>query len=237
MKKLLLVFGIVFSVSVSILSAQVEGPDAGKFGVTVDVSPLLGKIFSGNNPYVTVPYGISGKYYFSSSSGIRLDLGMGYGSNTETQYTLDNSDNPTNTVSRVITSKSGNTFHLGIGYEMRKTANKIQVSFGPKLIYNYASGSTYIYDYQNPAATTGDVLESDGGGTHTIGLAGFLGIEYFLSSNISIGTEFSISANYSGTSRDVTKTKSMPDVMSEYKNTSFNFGINNVGSILVSVYF
>jgi hypothetical protein len=239
MKKSLLAIGVVLSMSVSSIFAQsTDGPQAGQIGITVNVSPLLGQIFNGNPTINLYPVGISGKYYLSSTEGIRVSLGLQYGSETTTVYTADaTTGNPTDNESGNQTLKNGNQFIIGLGYEMRKAAGKVQVSFGPQIAYSYTSGLTRITEYTDPAAANGDELEFYGGSINTIAVGGFIGIEYFVSSNFSIGTEFDISGTYSSTGRGLTKTQGQPDVKSATDKSNLGFGINNVGQVLVSVYF
>ncbi|GAP72258.1 hypothetical protein SAMD00024442_28_33 [Candidatus Symbiothrix dinenymphae] len=156
--------------------------------------------------------GIYGKYFIANSLAIRAKLDLKFRTDEYKQTVPDESAlgvNPNaTTVDTKSVSESDITLHLG--YEWRRGSNRLQGFYGVELLLGYNGGTT-TYDYgnkmdylnQNPTTTTrfegeffdkvdSRVLETKSGTAFNAGLGAFVGVEYFLMSQISIGGEVGI---------------------------------------------
>ncbi|GHT54293.1 hypothetical protein AGMMS49982_18740 [Bacteroidia bacterium] len=160
-------------------------------------------------------FGIYGKYFIANSLAIRAKLNLKFRTDEYKQTVPDESAlgvNPNaTTVDTKSVSESDITLHLG--YEWRRGSNRLQGFYGAELLLGYNGGTHTTYDYgnkmnylnQNPATTRfvddetitidkvgSRVLETKSGTAFNAGLGAFVGVEYFLMSQISIGGEVSI---------------------------------------------
>jgi hypothetical protein len=203
-------------------------PEAGDFALGVDASPFLnylGNLFdqTGSNkaPEFENGLGIYGKYFIDDNQAIRAKLYLEF-SKTAYKQTVPNDNerlvDPTNTNATVVDVKNdfNNDVLLSLGYELRRGKGRLQGFYGADLFLGYGN-LTSTYKYANPmtvanqAPSTADFitggnsyqnyrkLEEKTGYTFTTGLGAFVGVEYFITSLISLGGEFNLNFFYGTT--------------------------------------
>lgn len=168
---------------------------------------------------------ISGKYFLSSQKAVRVRVGINSEKTTESNYGNSPMHDPAgDTPPNVLISRdrtASNNVLLGAGLEFRRGYNRLQGYYGGEVITGFASSRTstsYKYsleellDAPNPAYRTNDgdtrFLSQRSGTSLTLGLRGFVGVEYFVAPKISIGAEFGWGAGITTDPRGSTKTES-----------------------------
>ncbi len=170
---------------------------------------------------------IYGKYFLEDNRAIRARLRLNF-SNKAFSATVPNdterAQNPLNTTATVIDSRTERIqdVDLMVGYEFRRGKGRIQGFYGGEVGFGYSGGSTK-YEYgnlmtaanQNPTTvtnwTTGATASSARRATEVTNgktlrgtLAGFVGVEYFIASQLSLGAEFNLSVIFSRTGQNET---------------------------------
>lgn len=223
----LLVSGIVFAQEGETTSSgggQIQNkngvdimPIAGEFGVGINATSLINNVLSnlGNGPvndnhFVRNGGAIYGKYFLDNSTAVRIGLGV-YGSNYKDREEVQNDlySDPDS-----VTFDQGNyrsqDITLSLGYEMRKGKGRFRALMGADLLAGLNS-SIEFYEYGNAmgagnqlptTSITGlnggqRLISSTGGTQYSLGLRGFIGVEYFLAPKVALGTEFGLSATRS----------------------------------------
>ena len=258
MKKMLLIVGLALTV----LSASAQESESkfahqkGDIALSIDATPFLnyaGDMFNGKlggNPAPTFgDWKIMGRYFLSESSAIRVGLGIGFNSTSEKELVDDVTS--TATPPAQVENSASTTYsnlRLDLGYELRRGEGRLQAFYGGGIFVssNNGGGSTsYKYgnkiteDY-NPGAR---LTEDKNGASIGFGVNGFVGVEYFVSSNISLGGQVSLGVALSTAAKGKTtieywdgetvKTESF-----EQYSSGSGFGINTAGSgIFLSFYF
>jgi len=146
---------------------------------------------------------IVGKYFLKDNLAIRGRFGINtlkttnktFGNNPLTPSALE----PENILIQTTTNSNASYF-LAAGFELRRGHNRLQGYYGGELLLGLSSGSnkyTYEIEYNQIAQDSGyialgssRVLSLKNGTSVTLGLRGFVGIEYFVLPKISIGAEF-----------------------------------------------
>src|SRR5690606_37691649 len=94
---------------------------------------------------------------------------------------------------------SGNNITLGFGLEKRRGNTRIQGVYGAMFNIGFGGGkttNTYGLAYSdssitaNPTLVNGRVLETKNGSSFNLGLAGFIGVEWFFAPKVSLGAEY-----------------------------------------------
>ena len=193
-------------------------PKQGSWGVGVSARPfinLLGnmtKINSGttfNDPsFFNFTDGASffGKYFYEDQKAYRFRVNLTLNSNSQTNLTMkDGQADPTVTVDDKRVIKNTNV-QLMAGKEFRKGSTRLQGLYGYQAMFGIAGNSTkYTYgnDFSStntnptdrdwgPNITGGNSarqLAVKNGKTISLGVGGFVGAEYFLLPQMSIGGE------------------------------------------------
>lgn len=221
MKKIILSLSLCLVVAATVAQGQESSnnssylPQAGDFALGLDASPFLrytGNLFSlsGNNDAPTFSglqgQGIYGKYFLTDNQAIRAKLLLNiYSTSNKQSVQNDEAISTTPNATAIDTKTTGTTdVDLSLGYELRRGIGRIQGFFGGELALGLDRTST-AYEYGNPMTvansepTTGfqinpsrRTLESKGGVNFTCGLHGFVGVEYFIANQVSIGGEFTL---------------------------------------------
>jgi hypothetical protein len=91
-------------------------------------------------------------------------------------------------------TSSGFNFILGAGLEKRRGNTRIQGYYGGEVMFGLLGGGTtttddgrVLSDNYAPAARTAEVKN---GNTFTLGLQGFIGVEWFFAPKVSVGAEY-----------------------------------------------
>ncbi|GHT53876.1 hypothetical protein AGMMS49982_17650 [Bacteroidia bacterium] len=201
-------------------------PKAGDFAFGIDATPVLqflGNLFTdaaNTAPTFGNGVGIYGKYFLEDNRAVRAKLHLNVTNETFKQTVSDVAEleeNPDNTMATVfdIKSVSETGLYLNAGYEWRVGTGRMQGFYGAELLLGYGGGKTITYEYGNPLTDTspsppsttfgGDnniqggsrLIENKIGNTFGIGLGGFCGVEYFITTRLSIGGEVGIGFGYS----------------------------------------
>tara|TARA_B110001452_G_scaffold91706_1_gene75553 strand:- start:197 stop:913 length:717 start_codon:yes stop_codon:yes gene_type:complete len=164
---------------------------------------------------------IVGKYFVSNSLALRLKVG--YSSSILKKETYgDNPLNPANlTPSNILLSTATDKtrgFILGGGIELRRGYGRLQGYYGGDLMIGLESQKTvneYEIAYNQQAQDSSYIgvgasraLESSDGLAFSLGLRGFVGVEYFILAKISIGAEFGLGWSVETTPRGESTTES-----------------------------
>jgi hypothetical protein len=179
--------------------------------------------FYGNSIYRNSGLGgtsLFGKYMISDNNAVRLSVfNTGYNNVTKYEVYDDRLSNPDSTVFDSYNNSSSTT-RIGLGYEFRRGKSRLRGIYGGDALVgwstgnniNYNYGNAMTYDNQAPYSTeffasggvgaqnsplANRVLSVNNSNTFSLGVRGFVGVEYFVAPKICIGTEFGWSVNYS----------------------------------------
>ncbi len=167
-----------------------------------------------NNPlawnFVDASNAIYGKYFLSDNRAIRMSVRFGMGTTTLKNYVTDQTDNTgEKTVLDKATQKYTN-IQLFAGMEYRKGHGRLQAFYGAGAFLGFVGNSSkYVYGnemndtYTTPLSTTDwttspygtmntpiRTLSDKPGKAISLGVRGFVGVEYFVLPKVSLGGEF-----------------------------------------------
>ncbi|MDR2086662.1 MAG: outer membrane beta-barrel protein [Dysgonamonadaceae bacterium] len=215
-------------------------PEAGDFALGVDASPFLnylGNFFNqaGTNEAPTFgnEFGIYGKYFIEDNQAIRVKLHLEFSKEKHKQTVPNDKElliDPTNTLATGIDIRNdfNNSVGLSIGYELRRGKGRLQGFYGADFLLGYGS-SKKTYEYANPITAANQSPSTTdwitGISSHKndrplkektpyafqIGLGAFVGVEYFIAPQISLGGEVNVGFLYG--------TQGQNEVTSERFNT------------------
>ncbi|MDR3367317.1 MAG: hypothetical protein LBO71_10190 [Prevotellaceae bacterium] len=189
-------------------------PKSGDYALGVDAAPFLryvGGLFS--NAGATAPtfglhnQGIYGKYFLEDNRAIRAKLLLNI-HNTSNKQSVQNDEAVKTTpgATTIDAKKTGTTdVQLAVGYEFRRGRGRVQGFWGGELALGLGKTST-TYEYGNPmtaanpnpttatsfSGSSPRILKNKGGLNFSGGLRGFVGVEYFMASCVSLGGELSL---------------------------------------------
>lgn len=236
----------------------------GTAGQDYNYDAVGGNPYTNGVPGFTYPtVSISGKYMLSDNLGVRVNLGWVLNTRKEAAYVEDQHALALNPLSeqKVIDTynykQNGGSLSAGLEYRIGK--HRVQGVFAGSLLYAFKTESEQ-FTYGNaiteinqkplvssvapayaahgamPNART-QKISTDG--THTAGLVGAVGIEYFVAPKISIGAEVNLALLYSWTPNTYSvkegyntlngKVEQHTD-LSEPASSDFVFGTENIGS-------
>ena len=274
MRKKIISLSMCLSIAAALAQGQEQPenssylPEAGDFALGVDATPFLR--YAGNllslsdnaapNFKGLQGQGIYGKYFLEDRRAIRAKLLLDiYSTSNKQSVTNDEAVGTTPDATTIDTKKTGITsVSLSAGYEIRRGRGRVQGFWGGEVVLGLGKSST-TYEYgnpmtvANPAPTTGfgssspRPLESRGGLSFSGGLRGFVGVEYFIANQVSLGGEFTLGVDASIRGQDeVTSQQVEAGEVREavvrsrdVANVSNTFGVRTVteGSILLLFYF
>lgn len=242
MKKAILILSLVcFIIHMNAQDTKKYGPETGNYCVGISANPALefignffGKVDNNQAPTADLAggYNLLGKYFIENNKAIRSGISFASSSNTNYWGTDDENKNKT----------SGIGFAFALGLEKRIGSNRIQAFYGPSIgvgILNNSSSNIYK---DTPA--TGTLLKESTGTTVSFALGGFTGVEFFLTSNIAVGTELGLCLKIESKGKGKKEFEGLPSVETGSKSTSTSFGFSDSpaqlapkGKIYVSFYF
>lgn len=208
-----------------------------------------------------------GKYFLTDRSALRARLGIGIDNFTDRTFVIDDAANLLNPVDPIIEAKvvdvykrRATTVELGIGYEYRRNLWRVQGYVGGELFGGVTLNKS-IYEYGNPMTdanqqptsaysslgvglNTGSYrpLESVRGNTMELGAAIFVGADFFICRNLSIGAEFNLEGRYKRTGELSYQTETWLlnkayTAEERIKPVTSSFGLNPIGRFNLSIYF
>lgn len=234
---------ILTALSFTLQAQEVKeyGPSSGSFAVGIAANPafeylgnFFGKTVNNNAPTANLAngYHLFGKYFSSPKTAVRAGISFGY--DTETTLFGIEDENKLN--------ETGLYAGLALGLEKRHGQSRVQAFYGPSVGVGFSSASdTYKYA-EDPA--TGDILKQTYGSSLSFALGAFAGVEYFLLSNIALGTEIGMGLNFSSNGKGSIEREGLDIQETGNKSSSLDFGFSNTpaqmaprGTIYLSVYF
>ena len=245
-------------------------PKAGDFALGLDMASLVKSITNSitnaasGNPVVAFSDDFFGKYFITDNQALRMRFGININNFTDRSFVRDDAEwmrNPINgndilQVKTVdIWKGKDSRFELGVGYEFRRTLWRVQGYVGAEIFGGLLMARDF-YEYGNPMTETNQKpstqyalnplttnsyrgLEAKTFG-FTTGAALFIGADYFICRNLSIGAEFSLEGRYNRWGEQTMKTETWlfdkPHIAEEkVKPVVSNFGLNPTGRLNLMV--
>jgi len=200
-------------------------PQAGDFALGIDATPFLdylGNIFSGSYAPYFGAESIYGKYFLEDNRALRARLTLGL-SNISSKGVLPDDDGSVGATVMDIRHASKATVELGVGLEFRRGRGRVQGFYGGEVFLGFGGGNGK-YDYgnrmtsSNPDPTTFDFdswlgsyapetirpTKYKDGITFNAGIGGFIGVEYFVAPQMSIGGELTLGLGFKTTGQGKT---------------------------------
>lgn len=166
-----------------------------------------------NNPTMS----LFGKYFLTDQTALRLNVGIGVNSTTQSAYVTDEAAVAEDPLSVDLVEDTYKYRESGIsvaaGYEWRRGGKRLQGFWGGQAILAY-SNNKHFFGYGNaitelnqtpissnwPSAPSisnniggnSRLLTQSDGSSWTYGVGGFVGVEYYIAPKISIGCEMSL---------------------------------------------
>jgi hypothetical protein len=205
------------------------------------------------------------KFMKTNNLAYRFSFGYSNFSGIEKEYVLDDSANSSDEFLFDSRQRNFSVFSLGLGFEKRKGRGRVQGFYGAEFRYQSMKVVNDIFTYsnnltltnQNPTSydwstnsvesMTNRVLETIGGNSYSIGIRPFVGVEVFVSPQISLGTEFGWAYAYQKTSSTSVYVESFSassnkvvyeDIPQSAGSSSFSSQLDNFNSsIFMTLYF
>lgn len=293
MKKLISIIAIGLMPFMSI-SAQSEDsknylPEQGDMAFGINVKPVLkyvGNIFNGttNNKLknlggepvtnnasdfksdILPTVSIMGKYMFSDNWGVRANVGLMLGKDTDREYVIDDKQavlDPFNESKLIDTRQTAkNGMSLMLGAEYRKGSKRIQGVFGMGVLfgfynqnisYDFANAVTPLNDHPTSASWVKNckngyrIVNEKTEGNLFYGITGSAGVEWFVAPKVSLGAEVNLSLYHINGGQLYTQSEGYNNVTQQFVertdltspgNDKLRFGTENLGgSLYMAFYF
>lgn len=262
-------------------------PKQGDMAFGINMKPVLkyaGNIFNGNTDNrvdyiggepvtenisdfdsdILPDVSIMGKYMLTDNWGLRANIGIMCGLDTDRSYVQDDKSamlNPFDETKLIDTRKtSSNGMSVMLGSEYRKGNNRIQGVFGMGILLGFYN-KTVSYDYankvtslnNNPSSAWNDfydgyrVTKKSSENNLFFGLTGSAGIEWFVAPKVSLGAEVNLSLYYINGGQTYTKSEGYNSVTQSFEectdlsspgNNKLRFATENLGgSLYMAFYF
>jgi hypothetical protein len=204
---------------------QVVTPEAGDWALGADASPILnylGNMFNGttgnslDNAFTNTNNAIFGKYFVDENTAYRGSLRISTVSNSVSVLSDTNTLVDTNPeYISDITKTNGFSFYLSGGIEKRRGHGRLQGFYGGELGFGFGAAAPntsnefeVALSATNPGPIGGRILSTKAGSSFTVGLRGFVGVEYFVLPKLSFGAEFGWGLLFRSTAQNETVTES-----------------------------
>lgn len=194
-------------------------PQAGEMGIGVSATPFLsyfGNMFTSNGTnnaptFMSKGAGLNFKFFTTDNQAIRAGVTLNYGNDYFYGYPQGNAGVGTTVMDQKRVSDQ--LFGINIGYEWRRGMGRLQGFAGVQLGASYSRQKT-VYSYGNDFSATHTTpyswnfntnqqfqatertLETAGAPNISVGLMGFVGVEYFFAPKMSIGGELGLGLGY-----------------------------------------
>ncbi|MDR0565624.1 MAG: hypothetical protein LBG47_01080 [Prevotellaceae bacterium] len=247
-------------------------PQAGDFALGIDANPFLGYLgnflsSSGLNAAPTFGLqgqGIYGKYFLEDGRAIRAKLLLDmYSRSNKESVVNDEAIGARPGATAIDTKKTGAVgATLSVGYEFRRGRGRVQGFCGGELALGLSKTST-TYEYGNPMTAANPTpssafgftianpnvrtLSEKGGLGFSGGLRGFVGVEYFIANQLSLGGELALGLDASMLGQSETTSQQVEDGevresvvrRRSAANVANDFGLRTAtgGSIFLMFYF
>lgn len=247
-------------------------PESGEVGVGFNAVPLfnyLGNNLNGNtgNNILNTSYFVNsdnmiyGKYFMDENTAVRVRFRL---RDVSTKYknlvVEDLQFDPTVKVEDTYTRFDQN-IGVGIGLEKRRGKGRVQGVYGAEIAYNtgvikdkFSYGNTMGGQNIAPNTTTNfltgtsansssRVTETNYGRSHSFGIAGFVGVEYFFAPKMSVSGEYTWGVGYMVTGESFTTSEvytNQVETVTNSNNGARSFSMdtgNHGGAIALNFYF
>ena len=293
MKKLISIIAIGLMPFMSI-SAQSEDsknylPEQGDMAFGINVKPVfmyIGNIYNGNTSNeldylggepvtnnasdfksdILPTVSIMGKYMLSDNWGVRANVGLMLGKDTDREYVIDDKQavldpfNESKLIDTRHTAKNGMSLMLGAEY--RKGSKRIQGVFGMGVLfgfynqnisYDFANAVTPLNDHPTSASWVKNckngyrIVNEKTEGNLFYGITGSAGVEWFVAPKVSLGAEVNLSLYHINGGQLYTQSEGYNNVTQQFVertdltspgNDKLRFGTENLGgSLYMAFYF
>lgn len=213
---------------------------------------------------------IMGKYLIQDNFALKANIGFIISSVNENRYVSDDAALMLDPLSRakVIDSKISNNYggSISLGGEYRLGKRKVQGIFGGGLLYSFQTSNTtysygnaiteinqkptskFAYEAYSTAMPNSRVLSDySTAGTHTVGLYGNIGVEWFVAPKISLGADVNLCLLYTMTPNCYRTVEGYNVFTQELEeatelvspmNSAFEFSVRNIGAnLFINFYF
>ena len=231
-------------------------PKAGEIGLGFNAVPIfnfIGNTFNANtsNTYMgdnkfASNLGqnvIFGKYMLEDDKAVRAHIRIGSNNSNFDNYVWDDTKNSPDSLVTDTRNLRTSTVVIGGGYEMRKGRGRVQGFYGADAFVmfqraseSFSYGNDYTITNASPTSTnfnsmTADpmssrVVSTSGGNGFGVGVRPFIGVEYFIAPQVSLGGEFGWMIMYNRFSESVT-TSEYFDTASETVMTTESLSAGN----------
>lgn len=203
-----LVTGLAFAQDLTSKKGEVILPEAGDWSIGIDATPVLeyvggffsetgasAAVFQPHSVIQGVPgngsgFAIKGKYMVDAQTAYRAKVRVALNSTNDRTFVPDATD-PDETVEDAFkTSEFG--IVLGAGLEKRRGNTRLQGVYGAEAMLGFGSMKN-TFEYGNDIEDSGEsfrVTEEKMGSAVMFGVAGFIGVEYFVAPKVSCGGEY-----------------------------------------------
>ena len=217
-------------------------PQKGDWAIGIDATPFFqyfGNFYAADNNNTPEfgftannPGAIYAKYVLSSKTKIRGILHIGITSETEKETNFSDPDNPHKR------NTSGVSFGLTAGLEKTKNIyGRFAGIYGAQiyLMLSPYDGSGRI-SYKDANDSDNDWVEK-GGRTSSIGVGGFIGVEFYIAPKVSLSGEFCLDIGGSVTGDRILKPVRGNETTIELGGSSFSFAPAASGDLVILFYF
>lgn len=252
MKKIIVVFAILFTASLAVNAQQDTlrlKPVKGAWGFSMNITGLINNIVVENNKDANGNYLLFARHYLKNNQALRMGLALNYlneGRNTEDSITNGAGNRA---LQAVDSSASRFDFTISIGLEKHLgTTRRLDPYVGGDLIIGRIGGTTTNINTETTDVTgtakIQQVNQQDGG--FTFGLGGVAGFNFFLSKNLSLGAEFGYAYIYQkrggAFSESIVETPVSGSQVTNFtngvaENSQTTLGATATGGIMLSFFF
>lgn len=194
-------------------------PQAGEMSIGISATPFLtyfGNMFTRDGvndapTFLSNGTGINFKFFTTDNQAIRAGLIANFGKNYYYGTPQSNADAATTVTDRMRTTSQ--QFGINLGYEWRMGMGRLQGFMGVQLnagytrmLNEYEYGNVMDADFPNPwtwnfntnnqAQVASRTLSAKSSANITVGLSGFVGVEYFFAPKMSVGGEIGLGVYY-----------------------------------------
>jgi hypothetical protein len=173
-------------------------PEAGDISISMSAAPFIDYLggfmggFSGSDDFVSFvhPFNfISGRYFLDETKAVRAGLRIGFGSESSDNLVVGGIGG--NTTFTETDKESYNGIVLTGGLEFRRgNYGRFQGYYGGELLIGFGGSKTTDEEINDLVNGYKTITETKEGTTITLGLQGFIGVEYFLAPKVALGGEF-----------------------------------------------
>jgi hypothetical protein len=230
-------------------------PEKGDLALGIDVVPVVryaGNLFYAGNDSVNdlspyYPLTFFGKIMLNERTAFRTRFRIGFSSSTQdTLVPKSTSTNPNELVSDEAKRTRAN-IALGGGIEKRRGNGRVNGIYGAEAAFTLATDKTkFTYGNKLDVAIQSNtqVISNKTGSVFGLGIRGFLGVEYFIGTKLSLSAEYGWGPGVKSTGRGAIETEVVDGNSTKTEVTetskSFEFSLDNDmngGTVALIFYF